>query len=124
MNAEDLFRQAQELQLEGQPGKAAKLYKQLVATHSDARFHIAFGACLQALHHWQESIAQLQQGLDLRPAYCEGEARLLLAESLVEAGQLKRAVEQWRIVASMPPTYPGYEAVPNEAKAMLGKHAA
>lgn len=123
MNPEDLYRQAQALQSSGEHGKAAKVYKQLVAATSDARFHIAYGACLQQLRHWQESILQFQRGIDLRPAYAEGDARLMLAASFLEAGQRLKAIEQWRIVASMPPAYPSYESVPDAAKALLARHA-
>lgn len=124
MEAEKLFREAQELAAAGHHGKAASLFKQLVAETVDPRFHIAYGICLQRLGHWDVAISQLQRGIELRPHYCEGDARLMLAESFLRTGQKKKAIEQWQMVSAMEPEYPSYEAVPNEAKKMLVKHAA
>jgi len=119
MSAEAIYKQAQELVAAGRHGDAVSLYKELIALAADPRFHIAFGVCLQRLGHWQESAKQLQRGIDLKPHYCEGDARLFLAESLLQSGQKKKAIEQWKLVATMEPEYPSYEAVPNEAKKRL-----
>jgi tetratricopeptide (TPR) repeat protein len=124
MSTESIYAKAHELQTQGKYGEAVALYKELVKQAQDPRFYIAYGVCLQALGHWQESVKQLQRGIDLKPHYCEGDARLFLAESLLQSGQRKKAIEQWKLVAAMEPEYPSYEAVPNEAKRKLGEHAA
>ncbi len=62
-------------------------------------------------------------GVDLKPHYCEGDARLFLADSLLQLGLKRKAIEQWQLVAAMAPQYPGYEAVSEEAKRKLGEHA-
>lgn len=124
MDTERLYKEAQELGRAGEHGKAAALYKKLVRDSEDPRFHIAFGVCLQHLGHWDKSIAHFQRGIELKPHYCEGDARLMLAESLLKVGLKKQAIEQWKVVVSMKPEYPSYEAVPNEAKKMLEQYAA
>jgi Tfp pilus assembly protein PilF len=63
MQAEELFQQAHDYEARGNHSKAAAIYKQLVAATSDARFHVAYGACLQHLGHWEQSVAQLERGL-------------------------------------------------------------
>lgn len=118
-----LFRDANELAAAGKHSEAVRIFKRLVASAIDARFHIGYAVSLQQLGHWDESIVQFHAGLDLKPHYCEGDARLMLAESLMKTGQKRQAIEQWRIVAAMEPEYPSYEAVPNAAKASLAKHA-
>jgi tetratricopeptide (TPR) repeat protein len=123
MQAEDLFHQAHECEADGNHSKAAAIYKQLVADSSDARFHVAYGACLQHLGHWEQSAAQLECGLALKPHYAEADARLMLAESYFRSGKKSKAVEQWRLVGDMSPTYPSYEAPINAARALLNEHA-
>ena len=123
LDAALLFGNANELAAAGKHPEAVRIFKRLVASAADARFHIAYAVSLQQLGHWDESIVQFHAGLDLKPHYCEGDARLMLAESLLKTGQNRQAIEQWRIVAAMQPEYPSYEAVPNEAKANLAKHA-
>lgn len=123
MDFEALYRQANELETGGQFNKAASAYRRLVNAATDARFHVAYGVCLQKLGRWRESVLQLQLGVTLKPHYCEGDARLLLAKSYLMAGKKAKAIEQWRIVAVMKPEYPSYEAVPDEAREMLNKHA-
>jgi len=124
MSTEGSYAKAQELSSQSKHREAAAIYKELVEQSEDPRFSIAYGVCLQNLGHWQESAKQLQRGIDLKPQYCEGDARLFLAESLLRLGLKKRAIEQWKIVAAMEPEYPTYEAAPNEAKKKLGEHAA
>jgi tetratricopeptide (TPR) repeat protein len=125
LDAALLYKKAQELTESGKTGAAVKAYGALCAKFpTDPRFFIAFGLLLQSLQHWEQSIEKFQRGLALRPAYCEGDARLMLAESYVKSGQKQKALEQWRIVAAMPPEYPSYDAVPDEAKRRLKEHAA
>jgi hypothetical protein len=42
---------------------------------------------------------------------------------MLQSGQKKKAIEQWKLVAAMEPEYPSYEAAPNEATRKLGEHA-
>ncbi len=117
------YKKAQELAESGHTGAAVKAYEKLCSeSPTDPRFPIAFGVLLQSLGHWEQSIERFLKGLELRPHYCEGDARLMLAESYLKSGQKTRALEQWRIVAKMPPEYPSYDAVPNEAKRRLKEH--
>ena len=120
---ESLFCEANELASAGEHNEAVAAFKRLVTSEIDARFHIAYARSLQALGQWEESITQFRAGLDLKPHYCEGDARLMLAESLIKIGKKRRAIDEWRIVAAMAPEYPSYEVVQNEAKANLAKHA-
>lgn len=122
MSAESMYKRAQELQAAGKHGEAATVYKELVKQSEDPRYYFAYGVCLQHLSHWQESEKNLQHGIDLKPHYCEGDARLFLAESFLQTGQKKKALEQWKLVAATEPEYPSYEAVPNEAKKKLADH--
>jgi tetratricopeptide (TPR) repeat protein len=124
MNADETYKEAQALEADGKHGKAAAVYEKLIKLAEDPRYYIAYGVCLQRLGHWEESVKQLQRGVDLKPHYCEGDARLFLAESLLQSGQKKRAIEQWKLVAVMEPEYPSYKAVPNEAKQKLREHNA
>lgn len=122
-DAERSYRAAMELADAGQTGAAVIAYKALCSKHADPRCFIAFGCLLQKLGHWDQSIAQFLRGLELKPHYSEGDARLMLAESYLNAKQLPEAMEQWRIVAAMKPEYPSYDAVPEEAKRRLREHA-
>ena len=123
MKSEELYKYALLLEEQRKYPEAVKIYKKLVSLENDPRYFIAFGVCLQQLGHWQESVQQLEIGLSLKPHYCEGDARLFLAESYLKLGKEKKAIEQWRIVEKMKPEYPSYEKVPDEAKSMLEKYA-
>jgi tetratricopeptide (TPR) repeat protein len=104
--------------------EAAAVFAKLIESAlPDPRFHIAYGHCLQQLRHWEQSAVQFEHGLALKPSYAEADARLMLAESYAKAGNQAKALEQWRIIAKMPPSYPSYEAPINEAKALLNQHA-
>lgn len=111
------------LQEGGNWSEAALRLAGLVAGSSDARFHAAFGICLQALGRWAESIDQFEAAIALKPAYCEADWRNMLAESYLKTGQTDRAIAQWRIVADMEPSYPGRDFPIDEAKRMLETHA-
>lgn len=123
MKPEELYKNAVLLEEQRKFSEAVKIYKKLISLESDPRYFIAFGVCLQQLGHWKESVKQLEAGLLLKPHYCEGDARLFLAESYLKLGKKKKAIEQWRIVENMEPEYPSYEKVPEEAKRMLQKYA-
>lgn len=125
LESQRLYTRAMELADTGQSGAAVRAYEDLCTRFSrDPRFFVAFGVLLQSLGHWEQSIQRFLKGLDLKPSYCEGDARLMLAESYLKSGQKAKAVEQWRIVANMPAEYPSYDAVPDEAKRKLREHAA
>jgi TolA-binding protein len=125
LDAATLYNKARELAESGDSGAAVKAYRDLCAKFPrDPRFFMAFGVLLQSLGHWEQSIEQFLTGLKLRPSYCEGDARLMLAESYLKAGHKAKALGQWQIVAAMPSEYPSYDAVPNEAKRKLKEHAA
>ena len=98
--AERKYRAAIELADSGQSGAAVSAYKALCSKYSDARYFIAFGRLLQSLGHWDQSIAQFLRGLELKPHYCEGDARLMLAESYIKAKQ--RRPKPWSNGASLP----------------------
>ncbi|WP_431113188.1 hypothetical protein [Variovorax paradoxus] len=116
---EEKFKEAARFDQLGRHADAARLYASLSTNSTDARLFMAFGRCLQSLGHWGESIVQLQRAIDLRPAYCEGDTRLALATALMRTGQKAQAIKQWKIVAEMPPEYPSYGAVADEARAAL-----
>src|SRR5262245_14752860 len=122
MDAEKLFERAHALEEAGEVGQAASVYKQLVEVAADPSFHIEYGHCLRRLGHWQQSIVQLEQGVALKPHYCESDARVMLAESYWAGGQKAKAIDQWRIVAAMKPEYPSYGAPIDEARAKLAEH--
>jgi Flp pilus assembly protein TadD len=94
-----------------------------VAGTSDARFHSSYGICLQKLGRWSEAIHQFEAALALKPAYCEADWRNMLARSYLQDGHEHRAIEQWRIVSVMDPTYPSHDFPIDEARRLLEKHA-
>src|SRR4051812_36125541 len=109
LDGERLYKEAQELSESGQTGIAVRAYEKLCSRFpTEPRFHIAYAVLLQSLGHWEQSIDKFLRGLELQPHYCEGDARLMLAESYLRSSQKMRALEQWGIVAEMPPEYPSY----------------
>ncbi|MGI0118294.1 tetratricopeptide repeat protein [Zooshikella sp. RANM57] len=123
MDSEQLYKQATAFEAKKDFASALPIYKQITSNSDDPRFFIAFGRCLQKLGHWKQSVAPLEKGIALKPHYCEGDARLFLAESYLKIGKTKQAIAQWHHVAKMKPEYPSYEAVPKEAKKMLAQYA-
>lgn len=87
----------------------------------DSRYWIALGTCLSRLHHWEQAINCLKRGIELKPHYCEADARIFLAEALYEARHKREAQEQWEIVSKMESMYPSYEYPINEAKRRLAE---
>jgi tetratricopeptide (TPR) repeat protein len=88
---------------------------------TDSRYWLSVGVCLLKLHHWSEAAKALTRGIDLKPHYAEADARLFLAEAFVGGGELNRAREQYRIVASMEPSYPSYDKPMLEATKRLAE---
>ncbi|MBW0149031.1 tetratricopeptide repeat protein [Marinobacter arenosus] len=123
MSKEQDYQQALKLEEQQDFPGALSVYKKLIEGSDDPRYFIAYGVCLQRLSHWKQSIAPLEHGIELKPHYCEGDARLFLATAYLESGQKKKAIEQWKLVSQMEPEYPSYEHVPDEAKRMLAKYA-
>lgn len=122
MDSENLYQQACAYEEKNDFTSALSIYKQIILSSEDPRYFIAYGVCLQKLGHWKQSVPPLEKGIALKPDYCEGDARLCLAESYLKIGKTKQAIAQWKYVAKMEPTYPSYEVVPNEAKKMLAKY--
>jgi tetratricopeptide (TPR) repeat protein len=88
---------------------------------ANPRHWISLGACLSKLKHWPDAVAALEKGVALKPYYAEADARFFLAEALAASGEIERAREQFRIIASMAPAYPSYELPIIEAKSRLAK---
>jgi tetratricopeptide (TPR) repeat protein len=121
--AEKVFDSANDLKSSGNLPEALKLYRAVVDLDpSDPRYWLNLGFCLLELRHWAEAIRSLEKGIALKPAYCEADARLSLAEALEASGHLKKAVEQWKIVSKMEPTYPSHDKPIEEAKKRLQRN--
>jgi tetratricopeptide (TPR) repeat protein len=123
MNAEAMYKEAHKFFDEGDFASASTCFSKLIALHKDDRFHSAFAYCLQRLGHWDQSIIQFLAALELKPHYCESDTRLGLADSYLKLGKLPKAIEQWRIVSRMTPTYPSYDETINAAKSLLDRYA-
>ena len=63
MDAEELYKQANALEAERKHTKALPIYKELIKDSEDPRFYIAYGACLQQLGHWEQSIPMFEKGI-------------------------------------------------------------
>ena len=117
------YRDIVKLMEDGAFDEAAPRLEALVANASDARFHSAYGICLQKIGQWSGAIQQFEAALAPKPVYCEADWRNMLAQSCLRVGQMPKAIEQWRIVAAMEPSYPSRDFPIDEAKRMLEKHA-
>jgi tetratricopeptide (TPR) repeat protein len=104
---------------DGNLSEAASRFVALIAGATDARFHATCGICLQKLGRWSESIPQFEAAIALKPAYSEADWRNMLAQSYLQDGQKHRAIDQWRIVGGMDPSYPSRDFPIDEAKRML-----
>tara|TARA_B100000745_G_scaffold296180_1_gene241211 strand:+ start:1086 stop:1475 length:390 start_codon:yes stop_codon:yes gene_type:complete len=116
---ESNFLKANNLENDGYYSEAIKVYSELVKYSNDPRHWIAYGGCLQKLKHWKQSVIALEKGIALKPHYCEGDARLLLADSYMMVGDKNKAIAQWKICSEMEPEYPSYEQVMEIAKKNL-----
>lgn len=106
----------------GDVANAMRHFKAASAIDSeDSRYWVWYGVCLMKLHHWGEAVRVLERGVDLKPAYGEADARLMLAQALENHGDKNGAVAQLRIVVAMEPMYPSYDAPIDEAKTLLEK---
>lgn len=120
---EKTFQAALVVDEEGCPSAALKLLQPLVAGRDNPRYLLAYAHCLsRANGDWKEVIANVRAALEIQPVYLEGPTRLFLADLLFRNGLKKEAVEEWRIVAKMPPDGTGYGAVPDEAIIRLLEH--
>ena len=87
---------------------------------TDPRPHIALGWLLSQLGRYNSAVEYLQKGIALKPHYCEADANNMLAETYERQNQIEKAVELWRRVAAMQPTYPSYDIPIQEAVRKLG----
>jgi tetratricopeptide (TPR) repeat protein len=118
--AESEFKLASDLMQQRDASSALVHYRTALDLDAqDSRYWIGFGMCLFELRHWEQAVLALARGLELAPSYGEADARLVLGDALAKAGRRSDAVEQWRIVAQMKPTYPSHEAPIKEARARL-----
>ena len=122
---EKAFQAALTVDEEGRPLEALKILRPLVEPRDNPRYLLAYAHCLvRAGGDWKEAVACLREALTIEPRYFEGGTRLFLADILIRNGLKKEAIEQWRIVAKMPPDGTGYGAVPDEAIIRLREHEA
>jgi hypothetical protein len=120
---EELFQRAMELDEADRSAEAANLLAPLAARRDNPRYLLAYASYLRrAGGDWKECVYCLQMALSIEPPYFVGGTRLFLADLLIQNGQKVEALEQWRIVAKMPPDGTGWGAVPDEAIVMLRKH--
>lgn len=88
----------------------------------DARILIDLGYCLHKLKHYSQAVKAYHQGIALKPAYGEMGARMMLADTLKDAGRLKEAAIEWKIVANTEPVWDYEMKLPAEAKELLEKN--
>lgn len=120
---EKSFQAALALDEEGRSSEALKVLEPLVLRRDNPRYLVAYAQCLvRAGGDWRAAADYLRAALSIEPKYLEGPSRLFLADLLVRNGRKKEAIEQWRIVAKMPPDGTGYGAVPDEAIIRLREH--
>lgn len=120
---EKAFQAALAFDEEGRHLEALKLLKLLSQPRDNPRYLLAYAQCLmRASDSWKEAVACLREAIAIEPRYFEGGTRLFLADILIQNGLKKEAIEQWRIVAKMPPDGTGYGAVPDEAIIRLREH--
>lgn len=114
--------QANTLQDLGRNGEAESAYREAARlTPDDSRIHISFAACLVKQSKFKDAIASFRHGIALKPAYGEISARMMLADALRENGQIKEAIEQWKIVATMDAVWSYEQEEPELAKKFLAQ---
>ena len=114
------FETALEMEKNQKFNKAVIHYKKAISLDPlESRYWISLGVCLSILHHWEQAINCLKRGIELKPHYCEADARMFLADALYEARRKREAREQWEIVSKMESMYPSYEEPINQAKRRL-----
>ncbi|AYQ28766.1 MULTISPECIES: hypothetical protein [unclassified Polaromonas] len=120
---EKAFQTALSLDEEGRSSEALKVLEPLALRRDNPRYLLAYAQCLvRSGADWKAAVDCLRVALSIEPKYLEGPSRLFLADLLVQNGRKKEALEQWRIVAKMPPDGTGYAAVPDEAIIRLREH--
>ena len=120
--ADQRFAEALRLEEQGDLPRALASFRRAVELDdTDPRYWISLGVCLSKLRHWSEAAKALTRGIDLKPHDAEADARLLLAEALAGGGELNRAREQYRMDASMEPSYPSYDKPMLAAKKRLAE---
>jgi Flp pilus assembly protein TadD len=102
--------------------EALSILERLCAPRDNPRHLVAMALSLSNAGRVKEATSVLRTALSIRPPYQEGETRLLLAQSLLSAGDKPGAIEQWKIVAAMPPCGTAYGSIPDEAIHMLKRY--
>lgn len=121
-DAESEFQAGHDLMEKGDFSEALKRYKKSISLKDeDSRYWISLGVCLLKLRHWNEAEKALKKGIDLKPHYAEADARLFLADALINGGKKKEALAQWEYISTMEPFYPSHEKPMEEAKAQIKK---
>jgi tetratricopeptide (TPR) repeat protein len=100
--------------------QAVKAYTEAIRCDAkDPRPRVALGRLLTVMGHVDEAIIELQHGVALKPHYGEPDSRLFLAEAYEKANRLSEAIEEWKIVERMEPSYPSYDLPMQEARRKL-----
>jgi tetratricopeptide (TPR) repeat protein len=102
--------------------EALSILERLNASGDNPRHLMALALSLSNSGRGKEAISAIRTALSIRPKYQEGEARLLLAQCLLSDGDKAGAIEQWKIVATMPPCGTAYGSIPDEAIHMLKRY--
>ncbi len=89
----------------------------------DPRPLLSLGYFLVMSAQYAEAIPFFEEGLNLKPAYAEADARLGLAEAFEKLGQIEKAIALWRQIIKMEPSYPSDEWPMEEAKKKLVEHS-
>ena len=119
---EDMFQRALSLDAAEQTDEAVRTMQPLIEARDNPRYLLAYAFFMSRVNRDDEAIQAIRDALTITPAYCEGEARLLLADLLLRSGAKGDAIAQWRIVATMKPAATGFGAVPDEAIVRLKQH--
>ena len=107
---------------QGKLKDALGAYECAVRLKAGPRSMFALGWLKRLLGHFDSAIASLRDGLAMNAHYAEAEARLVLAECYECTDQVEQAVEQWRVVAQLPPAYPSYEQATKVAEGNLQRY--
>lgn len=90
---------------------------------TDSRCLISLGVLRCQQRRFEEAISLLERGVELKPHYGLADARLFLAEAYEGAGQIEKAILQWREVSTLEPMYPSYDEPMKEARRKLREHS-
>lgn len=88
---------------------------------SDARPHTSLAICLVKLGRFSDAITSFRRGIALNPHYGEISARMMLADALLQNGQIKEALIEWEIVSKMKAVWDYEEGEPELAKKLMAQ---